>query len=76
MLCKRIYLAMKDGGPTIQPNRIPGAMNLEMVSKRMTLPSTSMDRKDLDDDDEEEDDEEEDDMLSNEVLRVDVMYIA
>ena len=66
---------MKDGGPTIQPNRIPGAMNLEMVSKRMTLPSTSMDRKDLDDD-AEDDDENEDDMLSNEVLRVDVMYIV
>ena len=65
---------MKDGGPTIQPNRIPGAMNLEMVSKRMTLPSTSMDRKDLDDDEEDEDNE--DDMLSNEVLRVDVMYIV
>jgi hypothetical protein len=67
---------MKDGGPTIQPNRIPGAMNLEMVSKRMTLPSTSMDRKDLDNDDEEEEDDNEDDMLSNEVLRVDVMYIV
>ena len=68
---------MKDGGPTIQPNRIPGAMNLEMVSKRMTLPSTSMDRKDLDnDDDEEEEDDNEDDILSNEVLRVDVMYIV
>lgn len=65
---------MKDGGPTIQPNRIPGAMNLEMVSKRMTLPSTSMDRKDLDDDEEDEDNE--DDMLSNEVLRIDVMYIV
>ena len=68
---------MKDGGPTIQPNRIPGAMNLEMVSKRMTLPSASMDRKDLDnDDDEEEEDDNEDDILSNEVLRVDVMYIV
>jgi len=36
-----------------------------------------MDRKDLDDDDdEEEEDDNEDDMLSNEVLRVDVMYIV
>jgi len=37
-----------------------------------------MDRKDLDNDDEEEDDDDnnEDDMLSNEVLRVDVMYIV
>jgi hypothetical protein len=36
-----------------------------------------MDRKDLDnDDDEEEEDDNEDDILSNEVLRVDVMYIV
>ena len=50
---------MKDGGPMIQPNLIPGAMNLEMVSKRMTLPSTSMDRKELEGNDGEEEEEEE-----------------
>ena len=52
---------MKDGGPMIQPNLIPGAMNLEMVSKRMTLPSTSMDRKELEEEKEGDNDDDDDD---------------
>lgn len=42
-----LNLNISSGGPEIQPNLIPGTINLEMVSKRITLPSVSMESKDL-----------------------------
>lgn len=40
-----MYFSMKAEGPLIQPIRMPGAINLDKLSKRSTRPSVSIERK-------------------------------